>query len=84
MKGMDRTIIYKKEILAVCISAGWVLGGVKDKYLFRENADEAAQYLHLLLQYVLGQGGLLAESILIWHVGRWTFSYTIYVFQYDS
>lgn len=40
LKGMDRTIIYKKEILAVCISAGWVLGGVKDKYLFRENADE--------------------------------------------
>ena len=40
LKGMDRTIIYKKEKLAVCIRAGWVLGGVKDKYLFRENADE--------------------------------------------
>lgn len=40
LKGMDRTIIYKKEKLAVCIRAGWALGGVKDKYLFRENADE--------------------------------------------
>ena len=27
-------------IVSLCIRAGWVLGGVKDKYLFRENAGD--------------------------------------------
>ena len=27
-------------IVALCIRAGWALGGVKDKYLFRENAGD--------------------------------------------
>lgn len=27
-------------IVAICIRAGWVLGGVKDRYLFRENAGD--------------------------------------------
>ena len=27
-------------IVSLCLRAGWTLGGVKDKYLFRENAGD--------------------------------------------
>jgi len=38
MVAAGRTI--SPPIVSLCIMAGWALGGVKDKYLFRENASD--------------------------------------------
>ena len=43
-KGVDTMVAagytVSPPIVALCIWAVWVLGGVKDKYLFRENAGD--------------------------------------------